>query len=60
MLKNQVQAAAESSTHSRCRQAMPMLDKPTVTAMTRVYVENGEPRNLASRDAYERAGITHP
>jgi hypothetical protein len=39
---------------------MPMLGKPTVTAMTRVDVENGEPRNLAGRDAYERAGISPP
>jgi hypothetical protein len=53
-------AAAASSMHARCRQAMPMLGKPTVTAMTWVYGENGEPRNLASRDAYERAGITPP
>jgi hypothetical protein len=60
MLKNQVQSAAASSMHACCRQAMPMLFKPIVTAMTWVYIENGERGNLTGRDAYERAGITPP
>jgi hypothetical protein len=39
---------------------MLVLGEPTLAAVTRIDVQDVEPRNVTCRDAYERAGVTPP
>ena len=60
MPKQQVQAATASAMDTRRRQAMLMLGKPTVATVARIYIQNIEARNLASRNADKRARMLLP
>ena len=60
MLKKQVETATASAMNTCRRQAMLMLCKPTPATMARIYIQNIEARNLASREADRRARVFFP
>ena len=60
MLKKQVETATASSMDTCRRQAMLMLGKPTLATVARIYIQNIEARNLASRNADQRARVFFP
>ena len=57
MLEKQMKTAAASSMDTGRWQAMFMLGKPTLAAVARIYIQNIEARNLASREADRRARV---
>jgi hypothetical protein len=60
MLEEQVKTATASSMDTRRWQAMPMLGKPALATVPRIYIQNIEARNLPSRNADQRARVFFP
>jgi hypothetical protein len=60
MLKKQVEAATTRPMDTSRWQAMLMLGKPTPATLARIYIQNIQARNLARRNADQRARVFFP